>query len=94
LNGEVRKLLELLSRETGGVGAVAADRLARPAEKLLEYNESIANKGSRIFDLLPMRLERRLQSGAPPISDEFRAILGLLEKGCMTVVRLNGNCGR
>lgn len=60
------------------------------AEKLLEYNESIANKGSRIFDLLPMRLERRLQSGAPPISDEFRAILGLLEKGCMTVVRLNG----
>lgn len=91
LNGEVRKLLELLSRE-GQVASAPSQPTAWlvRAEKLLEYNESIANKGSRIFDLLPMRLERRLQSGGPPISDEFRAILGLLERGCMTVIRLNG----
>ncbi|HWQ61638.1 MAG TPA: aromatic acid exporter family protein [Negativicutes bacterium] len=91
LNKEVRRLMNLLSRERQ-VAAPSPQPTSwlSQAEKLIEYNESIVNKGSRIFDLLPMRLERRLKSGAPTISDEFKAILGLLERGCITVVRVNG----
>lgn len=90
LNKEVRKLMDLLSRERQVASPSQPTAWLSQAEKLIEYNESIVNKGSRIFDLLPMRLERRLKSGAPPISDEFKAILGLLEKGCITAIRLNG----
>lgn len=60
------------------------------AEKLIDYNESIIKKGNRIFDLLPIRLERRMKSEAPPVSDEFKAILDILESGCTIVVRVNG----
>lgn len=91
LNKEARKLLELLSRERQVTSAPSHPTAwLIQAEKLIEYNESIVNKANRIFDLLPMRWERRQESGSPPISDEFRAILSLLERGCMTVVRLNG----
>jgi uncharacterized membrane protein YgaE (UPF0421/DUF939 family) len=91
LNKEARRLLELLSRErTVTAEAAGAAGWLALAEKLIDYNESITHKSNRIIDLLPGRLERRLSSGDPPISDEFRAILELLAGGCMTVVRLNG----
>lgn len=49
LNGEVRKLLELLSRETGGVGAVAADRLARPGRKAARIQRVDRQQGEPYF---------------------------------------------
>ncbi|MDR7866776.1 MAG: aromatic acid exporter family protein [Sporomusaceae bacterium] len=91
LNKEARRLLELLSRERTVVAEAAEPTgWLTLAEKLIDYNESITHKGNRIIDLLPGRLERRINSGDPPISDEFRAILSLLASGCVTVVRLNG----
>lgn len=90
LNKETRRLLDLLGRERQSAFSPQPSAWLAKAEKLVEYNESIVNKGNRIFDLLPPRLERRRQSGAPTISDEFKAILGLLERGCITVVRVNG----
>ena len=91
LNKEARILLELLSRERQVVAESAEPReWISLAEKLIDYNESITKKGDRIFDLLPIRLERRVKSGAPPISDEFKAILEILESGCTIVVRVNG----
>lgn len=91
LNKEARVLLELLSRER----SVATDSdesrgWISLAEKLIDYNESITKKGDRIFDLLPIRLERRMKSGEPVVSDEFRAILEILESGCTIVIRVNG----
>ena len=60
------------------------------AEKLIDYNESIVKKANRIFDLLPTRVERRHDVGDPPVSEEFRAILEVLESGCTIVIRVNG----
>ncbi|WP_378952856.1 aromatic acid exporter family protein [Pelosinus sp. sgz500959] len=91
LNKEARMLLDLLSRERHVVSDSSEPReWISLAEKLIDYNESITKKGDRIFDLLPMRLERRIKSGAPPISDEFKAILEILESGCTIVIRVNG----
>ncbi|SMC95468.1 FUSC family protein [Sporomusa malonica] len=91
LNKEARMLLDLLSRERHVVADSAEHKeWIYLAEKLIDYNESIIKKGDRIFDILPTRLERRIKSGVPPISDEFRAILDILESGCTIVIRLNG----
>ncbi|CQR71443.1 Fusaric acid resistance protein family protein [Sporomusa ovata DSM 2662] len=91
LNKEARILLDLLSRERQVVAESSEPReWVLLAKKLLEYNESITKKGDRIFDLLPTRLERRIKSGTPPISEEFKAILQLLESGCTIVIRVNG----
>lgn len=90
LNKEARKVLELMGRERPAAEPSQSAGWLSLAEKLIDYNESIVNKGNRIYDLLPIRLERRIESGDPPISDEFKAILGLLESGCVTVIRLNG----
>ncbi len=88
---EARMLLELLGRERQvNVEASEPTEWVLRAEKLLEYNESIANKANRILDLLPVRLERRINAGDRPSSEEFKAILGLLASGCVTIVRLNG----
>lgn len=91
LNKEARMLLELLSRERQVVAESSEPReWISLAEKLIDYNESITKKGDRIFDLLPMRLDRRMKYNAPPISDEFKAILEILESGCTIVIRVNG----
>ena len=92
LNKEVRWLAELSGREQGVIkGSPAEQNLwFSLAEKLIDYNESITRKGDRIYDLLPVRLERRQKSGAPPISDEFKAILEILDNGCTTILRING----
>lgn len=91
LNKEARVLSELIKREK----ALSADGLAVQgewyllAEKMIDYNESIMRKADRIYDLLPARLERRVQSGSPPISPEFKAILDILDSGCITIARVN-----
>jgi uncharacterized membrane protein YgaE (UPF0421/DUF939 family) len=91
LNKEARQLLELLRSERKVVTESSEPReWISLAEKLIDYNESIIKKGNRIFDLLPIRLERRMKSEAPPVSDEFKAILDILESGCTIVVRVNG----
>lgn len=91
LNREARMLLDLLSRERQVVAKPSEpSEWLSLVEKLIDYNESITKKGDRIFDLLPIRLDRRMKSGSPPISDEFKAILGILESGCTIVVRMNG----
>jgi uncharacterized membrane protein YgaE (UPF0421/DUF939 family) len=91
LNKEARMLLDLLSSERQVATESSEPReWISLAEKLIAYNESIIKKGDRIFDLLPTRLERRMKSGAPPISDEFKAILEILESGCTIVIRVNG----
>lgn len=91
LNREARLLLDLLSTERHIVAAAPeTSEWVSLAEKLIDYNESIAKKGDRIFDLLPVRLERRVQLGIPPITVEFKAILEILESGCTIVIRVNG----
>ncbi|HMM22144.1 MAG TPA: aromatic acid exporter family protein [Selenomonadales bacterium] len=91
LNKEARTLLDLLSRERELVAGPSEPReWVSLAAKLVDYNESITKKGDRIFDLLPVRMERRASPDAPPVSDEFKAILDILESGCTIVVRLNG----
>lgn len=91
LNAEARQLLDLLRSERKVVTESSEPReWIALAEKLIDYNESIIKKGNRIFDLLPIRLERRMKSEAPPVSNEFKAILDILESGCTIVVRVNG----
>ncbi|MBP2626590.1 MAG: hypothetical protein H6Q68_1301 [Firmicutes bacterium] len=91
LNKEARMLLDLLSRERQVATESSEPReWLSQAEKLIDYNESITKKGDRIFDLLPIRLERRMKSGSPPISEEFKYVLEILESGCTIVIRVNG----
>ncbi|MBP2650586.1 MAG: Aromatic acid exporter family er 1 [Firmicutes bacterium] len=90
-NKELRLLYELLKREEK-VGAANLDEQNQWldfVEKLIDYNESITKKADRIYDLLPLRLDRRIQSGALPISEEFKAILEILNSGCKSISRLN-----
>lgn len=90
LNGEARTLAGFLRRE-GGLAPGAADELEglALANHLADYNEALAERADRIYELLPARLNRRLASGAPPISEEFRAILQILASGCATITRVN-----
>ena len=91
LNKDARLLLDLLSREQQmGAESSEAKSWVLLAARLIDYNESIVKKGDRIFDLLPARLERRLKSGRPPISEEFKNILNILESGCTIVIRISG----
>lgn len=91
LNKEARMLLDLLSTERQVATEESEHReWIYLAERLIDYNESIIKKGDRIFDLLPTRLERRKKLGVPPISDELKAILEILESGCTIVIRVNG----
>jgi uncharacterized membrane protein YgaE (UPF0421/DUF939 family) len=91
LNKEARQLLELLRSERKVVTELSEPReWISLAEKLIDYNESIIKKGNRIFDLLPNTIGTKDEVRAPPISDEFKAILEILESGCTIVIRVNG----
>ncbi|HWR57131.1 MAG TPA: aromatic acid exporter family protein, partial [Negativicutes bacterium] len=92
LNEQTRELAEMLRREGELLtsGTTGQGEWLTGAERFLAYNESLARKADRIYDILPSRLDRRLRSGAPPFSDEFKAILVILERGCLTVTRING----
>ena len=92
LNRELRELAELLRREENVVlpGLYEQGEWFVFAEKMIGYNESLIAKADRIYDIIPARVDRRIKSGVPPISSEFKVILELLECGCSTIVRLNG----
>lgn len=91
LNEEARSLANLLIREGEMPAVVSPDQSQwlTLADKLIDYNLALAEKADRIMDLLPVRLERRHQAGDPPISEEFRAILAILEQGCDSIRRIN-----
>ena len=59
------------------------------ARKFVDYNEILTAKADRIFELLPVRLERRHQAGDPPISEEFKSILQILGSSCDGIQRVN-----
>ena len=89
-NEQTRILANFISREKGLLAGSQQEGWYSYASSLMAYNESISRKADRIYELLPTRLERRLQSGSPPLSPEFKAILAILEDGCRTVNRING----
>jgi len=91
LNSEVRTLSCLLLREgeIPTVGSPKQSQWLMVAEKLIDYNETLTEKADRIYELLPVRLERRHQAGDLPISDEFREILTILGQGCASIQRIN-----
>jgi Aromatic acid exporter family member 1 len=92
LNGETRVLAEFLRREGELLtpGSSEQYKWFTIAEKFVDYNESLTEKADRIYELLPVRLDRRLKSGALPISNEFKVILEILESGCASITRVNG----
>ena len=89
---EAEELLEHLRHERGHHfdRHFGRDGWFEIAKRFLNYNRALVQNADQIYALLPARLERRLQAGAPPLSDEFKAILELLESGCATVERVNG----
>lgn len=91
LNKEVRALSELFKQEGGLLTPVssAQGEWFGVAERLLDYNEALAERADRIYDLLSGRFERRMKAGYPPISEEFRTILAILDSGCDTIDRIN-----
>lgn len=92
LNEQSRVLSEFLRRERELLmsGSFGQSQWFAIAEKFMDYNESLTEKADRIYDLLPARLDRRRKSGVPPISNEFKVILDILESGCATITRVNG----
>ncbi|MBP2645889.1 MAG: hypothetical protein H6Q75_1329 [Firmicutes bacterium] len=88
LNRKVRDLYELLKREEEVIASAQKQHLD-VLGKLIAYNESITKKADRIYDLIPGRVERRIQAGTPEISNEFRVILQMLENSTNTIMRLN-----
>jgi len=90
-NDELRVLSKLLWREGELLTPGSSEQFEwfSIAEKFMDYNEALTEKADRIYDLLPVRLDRRLKSGAQPISNEFKAILEILESGCAAITRVN-----
>lgn len=91
LNKETRNLLEFLSREGD---LLPAGKAGQPnwfsvTEKFIDYNQSLIGKADRIYELLPARFDRRLQSGLQPVRPEFQEILEILASGCITITRVN-----
>ncbi len=91
LNKETRKLLEFLNREGDllHIGKAEQTNWFTITEKFIDYNQSLIGKADRIYELLPARFDRRLQSGLQPISPEFQEILDILASGCITITRVN-----
>ena len=91
LNEETRKLMVLLEREENGLasGSASQNKWLTQAEKFLEYTESLAEKADRIYELSQTRYNRRVAAGSPPISEEFKTILAVLESGCLSIERVN-----
>jgi uncharacterized membrane protein YgaE (UPF0421/DUF939 family) len=92
LNTEVRALSVLLKREGEilAFGSLEQREWFVRAEKLIDYNETLTEKADRIYELVPQRFERRLQAGTLPVSSEFKAILEILQGGCMSIRRITG----
>jgi uncharacterized membrane protein YgaE (UPF0421/DUF939 family) len=92
LQKETRILAEHFRREknSDNLDSAPRDEWLQTVEKFMDYNESLTEKAGRIYELIPARLERRVKSGTPLVSSEFRAILDILESGCPTVDRVNG----
>lgn len=82
LLGESRLLAEYIRAE---------NNLKDESEKVMDYIDGIAEKADRIYEIIPIRIERRKKYNNPPISDEFRAILDLLVTGCPTIERVNSD---
>ncbi|AGL01830.1 FUSC family protein [Desulfoscipio gibsoniae] len=72
-----------------GFDSVDPNEWFNSAEKLSKYNRLLVEKADQIYDILPARLERRLKSGNQSISQEFKAILEILDSGCDTIIRIN-----
>jgi len=92
LNAELRRLADYYRSEGGLFAASSAEQEEwfALAKELLAYNELLTEKADRIYDLLPIRAERRQRAGYPEISREFKDILEVLALGCEPVVRVNG----
>lgn len=93
LNEECAVIAEHYRRErkqfSTHLDPVDPDEWFNSAEKLSTYNRLLVEKADQIYDILPARLERRLQSGQLNITGEFKAILEILDSGCNTVIRVN-----
>ncbi len=91
LNKEARALLQFIKNEGDLLTSIASpqNNMLITAEKFIDYNQSLIGKADRIYELLPDRFDRRYQAGLPPISQEFKDILEILESGCTTITRVN-----
>ncbi|MDU4961335.1 MAG: aromatic acid exporter family protein [Sporomusaceae bacterium] len=89
-NKQTRDMFALMKRE-GGWLAPASEQHEWFAltERLLEYNEALAEGADRIYEQVASRYERRQNLDFPPLTDEFSAILEMLEGGCRTIARVN-----
>lgn len=96
LNQEVRRLVDLSSRESDLAWGSHSLQGKWPGQAgmLAAYNEALTEKADRIYELLPARLQRRHDAGNPPISEEFRVILELLGSSRDTLERVNGKLRR
>lgn len=95
LLNQVQNVADMLKRE-GEIWATSTEHQAWFAamEKWIDYHAVLVEKADGIYDLLPGRLDRRREAGAPPISEEFRAILALLGTGCEIINRINMKLGK
>ena len=91
LNKQTRTLSGLLMHEGGLWASGSPEHILwrERAERFIDYNETLTDKADRIYEMLPVRLERRHQAGDPPISEEFRAILEILASSCTSINRVN-----
>ncbi len=89
-NRQTRALFALVKREGHWLAPSVQNEWLAIAEKLLDYNEALAEGADRIYAQAATRYDRRSSHDFPPITDEFSAILALLERGFRTIDRVNG----
>ena len=91
LHREVRVLFEFIKQEGELLTPVSSGQREWFAvtEKLMDYNEALTERTDRIYELVATRFDRRLKAEFPVVSDEFNAILAILESGCGTIARVN-----
>ncbi len=91
LNNELRLLLNFSQNEGKSFFSSASEQAEwfGFAEKFIDYNESLIEKADRIYDLVPVRYERRSANNYPPLTPEFQNILELLVSRCATINRIN-----
>ena len=91
LNDELHQLLNFAKSEAASSSSAGTNEVQwfGFAEKFIDYNESLIEKADRIYDLMPIRYERRHVANYPPITSEFGAILQLLTSRCATIDRIN-----
>lgn len=82
-----RSYLELYKEQPGGADQLNSD--IKVYERYIDYNDNIYHSSRDTYVATEQRISWRVERGNPPITDEFKDVLEILDRGLATFEYLN-----